>query len=114
MVDQVVPPKRSYGRISVLLALGTFTLAMTATMVTVQMSRTPGLIYDVAFPIFAVLVGVAAPAAHAVGVALGIAAITRKGDRRGLGILGTCLNAVAIFIVVSLIYIALQGLAAFR
>jgi hypothetical protein len=63
---------------------------------------------------FAVLVGVAAPAAHAVGVTLGIAAITRKGDRRGLGILGACLNAGAIFIGVSLVYMALKGLAAFR
>jgi hypothetical protein len=99
---------------SVWLALIAFSCSMTAAMIAVQSSKTPGPLYDVVFPVFAVIFGLAAPIAHFVGFGLGMTAIFRAGDRRGLGILGACLNAGAIGIVVLLVWAALQGLASFR
>jgi hypothetical protein len=52
-----------------------------------------------------------APFGHLVGFVLGIMAIFRSGDRRGLGILGTLLNCVVVVIGVFLVYMAASGLA---
>jgi hypothetical protein len=112
MIDEVAKPRRRYGALSVRLALVTFTLAMMATMVVVQTSKTRA--YDVVFPVFVVLVGLAAPAAHAIGVALGVGAIVRQGDQPGLGVLGVCLNALSMAIGIFLVFVALMGWAAFR
>lgn len=73
--------------------------------------ETPGRLYDVVFPIFAVAFGLAAPGAHITGFVLGIAAIFRRGDSRGLGILGVCLNSVAVAIGILLVWAAAAGLA---
>jgi hypothetical protein len=113
MANEVAKPRRSYGVISVMLALITFSVAMTATMIAVQTSKA-GPIFNVIFPIFVVLVGFAAPVAHAIGVALGVAAIVRPGDRRGLGILGAVLNTLAIATGIGLAYLAVIGLGGVR
>jgi hypothetical protein len=110
---QAMKPGR-FGIISVWLALGTFSIAMMAAMITVQTSKTPGSLYDVVFPIFAVVFGLLAPMAHVTGFILGVIAIFRRRDSRGAGIVGACLNAIAVGIGVMLIWAALQGLAAFR
>jgi len=113
MANEIATPRRSYGVISVMLALITFSVAMTATMIAVQTSKA-GPIFNVIFPTFVVLVGFAAPVAHAIGVALGIAAIVRRGDRRGLGLLGAVLNTLAVATGIGLAYMAVAGLGAFR
>jgi hypothetical protein len=115
MVEGIAKPRRQFGPISVWIALVTFSVAMTATMIAVQTSKAfAGPVYDVVFPIFAVIVGVGAPVAHVVGVYFGVVAIARPGDRRGLGILGACLNTLAIAIGISLVYISLVALGSFR
>ena len=115
MVEKIAKPRRPVGAISVWIALVTFSVAMTATMIVVQISKAyAGPVYDVVFPIFAVIVGVGAPIAHVVGVYFGVVAIVRVGDRRSLGILGACLNALAIAIGVGLVFISLLALGSFR
>jgi hypothetical protein len=112
MADEIAKRRRSYGVMSMMLALVTFSVAMTATMIAVQTSKA-GPVYDVIFPIFAVLVGLGAPAAHAVGVALGVAAMVRPGDRPGFGLLGALLNTLAIATGIGLAYVAIIGLGSF-
>jgi hypothetical protein len=111
--SQVLPGGR-YGILSVWLALGAFSAAMTAMMVTLLTSKSTGAVYGVVSPIFVVIFGLMAPLAHIVGLGLGVGAILRRNDRRGLGILGVCLNGLAIGIGVLLVYASLSGLGPFR
>jgi uncharacterized membrane protein len=113
MAEEIVKPRGRYGAISLMLALITFSVAMTVTMIAVQTSKA-GSIYDVIFPIFAVLVGICAPLAHIVGVALGVAAIVRSGDRPWFGFFGAVLNTLAIATGIGLTYLAAVGLASVR
>jgi hypothetical protein len=113
MADEIAKPRGRFGALSVMLALIAFSAAMTATMIAVQISKA-GRIYDVMFPILAVLVGICAPLAHVVGVAVGVAAIVRSGDRPWLGFFGAVLNMLAIATGIVLTYLAAAGLGSFR
>jgi uncharacterized membrane protein len=113
MADETAKRRRSYGVISVMLALIAFSLTMSAIMIAVQTSKVER-IYDVIFPVLAILVGVCAPLAHVIGVGLGVAAIVRAGDRPGLGVLGAALNTLAIASALFFTYLAVAGSGAVR
>jgi heme/copper-type cytochrome/quinol oxidase subunit 2 len=56
---------------------------------------------------------IVAPLIHLVGLAFGMAALVRAGDRKGLGVLGIVLNAGAVSIGVGLVWLMLYVGAAF-
>ena len=53
----------------------------------------------------------AAPFAHLVGLVLGVIALFRAGDRRGLAVIGIVLNVIVVAIGLMMVYMAGSGLA---
>jgi hypothetical protein len=95
----------SLGRLSVCIALWLF-VGMTVLLVgcyAIILRKPPSALNDAASTM--------APLGHLVGFVLGIIALFRAGDRRGLGVLGIILNSGVVVFGIFLVVMALSGLA---
>lgn len=107
--DQVAAPRRSYGKLSVQIAVGIF-VAATALLVVFYQFLDKTRWHDIAAGAVVIAVGILAPLGHLVGVALGVMALFRIGDRRVLGVVGALLNGLVVAFGILLIYLAASGL----
>jgi hypothetical protein len=115
MTVQAIDPKGrwSFGKLSVQIAIGIFVLTWVLFIaVTIFLHNMPkkSPLADAASGIFVAEL-VAAPFAHLVGLVLGVIALFRAGDRRGLALLGILLNVIVVGIGVLMVYMAASGLA---
>jgi hypothetical protein len=94
-MSEVSRPRRSLGKLSVQIALGIFAAATVLLIAFLQIPEKT-LLYDLAGWVVVIAIGVAAPLGHLAGFVLGLVALFRSGDRRGLGVLGILLNAVVV------------------
>jgi hypothetical protein len=102
----------SLGRLSVCIALWLF-VGMAVLLIAFYRipEKPPSRLHDVAATVVVAALFVVAPLGHLTGFVVGIAALFRKGDRRGLGILGLILNSGVVVLGIFLVYMALSGLA---
>ena len=103
-------PRRSFGQLSVRIAVGIF---VTATVLLVGFFQIPDKAswHEIAAGAVVIAVGIVAPLGHLVGLVLGVMAMFRTGDRRVLGLVGALLNLVVVAIGIFLVYMAASGLA---
>ena len=107
-------PGSRLGRRSLLCALVAFLLAVVGIGgFAATPADAPEIVKDVSTVSFMVLFLVAAPAIHIFGILLGLTALFRVGDSKGLALLGTLLNLILILAGAGLVYAGLQGMASF-
>ena len=107
---EIAAPRRSFGKLSVQIAVGIFIAAATLLVAYFQFLEKASW-HDVAAGGVVIAVGILAPLGHLVGLVLGVMALFRSGDRPGLGAIGALLNAIVVAVGVFLIYMAASGLA---
>ncbi len=116
MTMQTVDPAQrrlSFGKLSVQIAVGIFILSWALFIVFFIMTRqlpkkSPWL--DIGSSVVTVELFLA-PFGHLVGLVLGVIALFRAGDRRGLAVVGIFLNVIVVAIGVALALTAASGLA---
>ena len=107
-------PVSRLGRRSLLCALVAFLLAAVGIGIfAATPSSAPEIVKDVSTVGFMVLFLVAAPAVHIFGILVGLTALFRPGDSKGLALLGILLNLILVLAGAGLVYAGLQGMASF-
>lgn len=115
MAVQAIDPKGrwSFGKLSVQIAVWIFVLTWVLFIaVTIFINNMPkkSVLADAASSVFVAEL-LAAPFAHFAGLVLGVIALFRAGDRRGLAVVGIILNVVVVGIGLLMVYMAASGLA---
>ena len=115
MAVQAIDPKGrwSFGKLSVQIAISIFVVTWVlfiAVEIFIHNMPKKSPWADAASGVFVVEL-VAAPFAHLVGLVLGVIALFRAGDRRGLAVVGILLNVVVVGIGLMMVYMAASGLA---
>jgi hypothetical protein len=114
-VQAIDPGKRrwSFGKLSVQIAVWIFVVTWVMFIaVTIFIHNMPkkSFLADAVSSVFVAEL-FAAPFAHLAGLVLGVIALFRAGDRRGLAVVGIILNVIVVAIGVTMVYMAASGLA---
>ncbi len=105
----------SFGKLSVLIAVCIFVVVPILFIVAAKIpEKPPSLLHDVVAGAAVIAIFIAAPLGHLTGLVLGVMALFRAGDRKGLGVVGIILNIVVVAIGMFLVYMAAVGLSGFR
>jgi hypothetical protein len=111
----VRPTARSLGALSLWFALAAFGVAVVAIAGLVAAPRpTQSTGWEIVNTAAILALFGVAPVVHLLGTVIGLAALFRANDRRGLGIAGILVNAAAVAMVVMLIIFVFRGLGAFH
>ena len=96
-------PRAKCAMLSIWMAAVGFAVVLTSFLFSLVAFSVKG-VPDVRLAYFAAFILLGAPAAHVLGLALGITAALRRGDARGLGTFGAILNAASIAIGIGIVY----------
>jgi hypothetical protein len=114
MTMQAIDPaarRLSFGRLSVRLAISIF-IVMTVLFAALFAFPKQSPLQDIGSTIVLIEAGILAPLGHVAGFVLGVVAMFRAGDRRGLGAVGALLNVVVVVVTgVILLVILAAGLS---
>src|SRR5882757_7861587 len=100
MIMRAIDPvarRPSFGKLSVRIAIWIFIVTMALFVALLQFPKKSPL-QDTGSTIVLIEAGFLAPLGHLAGFVLGVVAMFRTGDRRGLGAVGALLNVVVVVV----------------